>query len=543
MERRHLDTADAQPLLALLESGKPLGARHVNPLKKSFKLFRDARGTAGVLPSLPPALLRAVSCGLQRLPDKALGWRGERVDRALLVFDGTKRGALATTLNLLNLLLAAATVKRLEAHSADAALCCSQLTRSLLTAEAALCGATPQQTVELAEPPEEVKAAMQRVLAAPGVRAAPRPDGSRPPPAPLPPPASRAHSLSQELHAWHAALESSLAASSERDEAAMEGVARALIAAHAGSRLRLFGSRASGLQLPGADADFLLCLPARPGPEEEELGEEAVRATCVDALRLCQRSLRLSRGLVDQRSMLLLPRARIPLLKFATRQGMLCDVCCAPAQAGGDARAEALGPAAAQWTRERCDAMPRLRRLLLPLKALLRGAALSDASTGGLGGHATALLAIAYLRQLGESGEGMGEGELLLGCLAFFGAQFDFQAHCVAADGQIVPLRQSSGWAKAAPGGQAGPRVRIQDPLRPEFDVGAPVHNLQACLDLFLHTHSALLSERVPLRRLLPLEVEPAGAARGGPAQPREGRRAGGGAPPRRWDRRGGQGS
>lgn len=534
--RRHLSEASAQSSLRLLDQGQPLRGSALGVLKKSFKALRSAPESADLLQRLPVELLGAVAAGVAGLPREALGWRGTSVRRAV---DALRHAFLLrhpraqpTLLHACHLLLAASSSRALSQRSPELALAAAALVRALiaahgqpgpvaLEARAAEAAASLARAAMVAgdgegcdgdwalfdedgeESDGEGEHENEAVVRQPRLQPAP----ARPPV----PPAALA-SLAAELAAWHSALEGALLRDADAEEAALSAVRLALEEAFPEGLLLLFGSRATRLHLPGSDADILLRLPAPPPPGN-------ARGTAREALYHARRQLTRAR-LADPRTMLLLPSARVPLLRFAA-PSLRCDLCC---DAGGDdeAQASSSGPAAADWARTQAALQAALRPLVLELKAIVRTGGLGDPSAGGVGGHALTNMALAYLRLSG----GLQGPDALLGCLHFFGHTFDYSSTAISlrGEGALVPLRQAmaEGWpSKSKLHGGAAPllRLHIQDPLRAGVDVGAPSWNVGAVRTLFRRAFSELVhGGAVP--RLMALEA-PQQQQEARPAQPR----------------------
>jgi len=510
-------------MMALLRSGRPLRAKHAGAVKRAFRTLRDQPHGPRLFQTLPAPLLAAAAAWLGALPASALGWRGADVSRALERLRGAEAGAAGEPGALLvtagHLLLAAACVRSAAARTPDSAAVTAALAEALLAAEAALRLEGRAAPPPPPPPPAAIGAARRLLSGAPLSAGPERPalfapawwpdelEAAEEGPPLAPPAAPRLAQLRFALADWHAAADRRLLAARPAEARALAALRAQLQPAFPGARLLLFGSRAAGLQLPGADADLLLLL--RPAGD----GGEHRRERALGALRRARSLLEASRQ-VRPGSSVLLARARVPLLRFATAEARVaCDLCChAPgaAAAEGDEGAEAAGAAAAEWARQQARAQPQLRPLLLALKALVGGAGLGDASTGGLGGHALLCIALAYLRLEGARPGRCPAGHLLA-CLRWAGETVDWRAAALGVGPRLVPLPQA--WA-AAPQARRGEgerplRLHIQDPVRPAFDVGAPAYNAPAARALFRAAHRRLAEGEgeaaTLLRSLLPL--------------------------------------
>ena len=568
--RRHLPSLAADAALATLDSQQPLTGSHVTALKKAFKALH--RATARDSPSdpvslLPQPLLAGVSAGLAVLPARALAWRGNIARKAVEALrqayvapdaeEGDGDGAAAapgsqvTFLSACHALLAVSSARNLETHSPDLAAVSAALARALTE--------VVTKRLPVTEPSARVADAAAR-LATAAAEARTRVDEDQEAggePAALvvfaPPPVAAAvlASLSQQQHAWLLALDAALLQESDRELEAVHAVREALSRAIPGCALAVFGSRAAGVHLPGSDLDLLVQLPRPKTPD----GGLPARELAREALYSAKRALSRARLLVAD--VLLLPRARVPLLRFMTPQRIKCDLSC---DGGDPGTAAATGPACAEWALRAATEEPALRPLVLCLKSLVRSAGLSDPSLGGVGGHALMNMALAYLRVAARTSE-TSPGELLLGCLHFYGARFDYGATAISVrePHPFLPVRvavrqgwTAPPWKHNAPkpkfkfGASLGStvpaaRLHIRDPLQDGADVGAPTTRVAALRDLFQGAYQALAAPTGDLRAWLEPQAERHGG--GGVKRWRGdggGAGGGGGGPPRKR-RSGGQ--
>ena len=553
--RKHLPPLAADAALATLDSQQPLQGSHVTALKKAFKALHRATAkgsSADPVTLVPQPLLLGISAGLSVLPARALAWRGNIARKAVDALrqayvvpapeegeevDAAAHGSQVTFLSACHALLAVSSARNLETHNPDLAAVSAALARALVEVVTKRLPVTEPSTRVADAAARLATAAAEAVTRATdaqeaGVAAAEMVEA--------PPPVAPAvlTALSQQQHRWLLAVDAALLQESTRELEAVNAVKEALSRAIPGCTLAVFGSRAAGVHLPHSDVDLLVQLPPPKTPDAGLPARELAR----EALYAAKRAL--SRARLLAADVLLLPRARVPLLRFMTPQGMKCDLSCD----GGDPNtAAATGPACAQWALRVAGEEPALRPLVLCLKSLVRSAGLSDPSLGGVGGHALMNMALAYLRMAPRSSETQ-PAELLLGCLHFYGFRFDYGATAISVrEAQpFLALRAAvrQGWTApankhSAPRPRFGPslgslepapRLHIRDPLQDGADVGAPTTRVAALRDLFQGAHQALSREAGDLWAWL--EPQEQRAVQGHP----------GGGGKRRWEGGGGGG-
>jgi len=101
--------------------------------------------------------------------------------------------------------------------------------------------------------------------------------------------------------------------------------AKAVREAAPGATVHIFGSTATGCQLPGSDLDLVaIRAPSRrkKGVAPESAAELAPHSRAFEQLRKIQRRVRAS-GVADQRDPLVVIRAKVPLLRFSEKRSLL----------------------------------------------------------------------------------------------------------------------------------------------------------------------------------------------------------------------------
>ncbi|KAK9842314.1 hypothetical protein WJX81_006101 [Elliptochloris bilobata] len=265
-------------------------------------------------------------------------------------------------------------------------------------------------------------------------------------------------------------------------EAAFQRVASACRAAYL-PNVQTFGSRACGLELWSSDIDIAILGVLEPAAPSGGFTEGQKRDVCwyLEAL---------VRELHERRSVqktLLIRRARIPIIKVTTVEGVDVDV--SINGAGGMHAAALLG--------RHMAAFPALRPLALTLKAMLRvaqPAPLHEVATGGLGAYSLVNMLVAHLMLDAKEGGAPGDwGRLLLGFLERFGRRFDYDVQAVAVGrGGIVPKA-----AVPMASARDSTRLCVEDPLTGR-DISGGTTRILAVRDAFAAAASVL---RLALQR------------------------------------------
>lgn len=204
--------------------------------------------------------------------------------------------------------------------------------------------------------------------------------------------------------------------------------------------------------------------------------------------------------IVQPHDALLIPRARVPLLRLRTSAihgNMHVDVCAESSEAAGASHAPER---AAAWAARAAAENRTLRSTVLFLKALLGQHSLGDASLGGVSGHCLANLVVAHARAKPHL---QTHGDALLSFLRLYGFDFNFETTCVTAgaDAPFCSTEEAlrSGWPSSTRAGRC--RLRVRDPVRPTADVGAPTTRTDEVASLFRATFSTLMGQAAPFAR------------------------------------------
>lgn len=196
------------------------------------------------------------------------------------------------------------------------------------------------------------------------------------------------------------------------------------------SRVELFGSWASGLQLGSSDVDLLVC--GAPGSSEHQL-----------RLELRQLARHLEECATWLEDIQIIDTARVPVIKATALLPPSVGAVCGHRRLQLDISLEGTGHSGVASTSlirdVFCAHLPGLQPLVLVLKELLSSRHLNSAATGGLSSYALVLMAASLLQQhvgLTSNTPLPGVGHLLVRFLEYFSALPDTHdaLHAVVVD-------------------------------------------------------------------------------------------------------------
>ena len=151
-----------------------------------------------------------------------------------------------------------------------------------------------------------------------------------------------------------------------------------------GKKIESFGSFETGLYLPTSDIDLVVVPATGPLKNDEENDDDHVKPP----LRKLARAL-IKAGIADSRSVQVISRARVPIIKFTDRlTGHPVDI----------SFNIASGLDGARFLKEQLKLFPALRPLLLFLKLFLDLRGLNEVFRGGLGSFSAACLLISFFQ-------------------------------------------------------------------------------------------------------------------------------------------------
>lgn len=149
--------------------------------------------------------------------------------------------------------------------------------------------------------------------------------------------------------------------------------------------IALFGSRANGLALPGADVDAAVLNAGVTSSRGGGGYSSKQKAEAVTTLNRLARRLRADRV---AKSLQLISKARVPVIKAVFQSGVAVDV-----SVGSANGVEAVGA-----VRKLVDDEPLLAPLVLVLKAFLRERGMNEAFNGGISSYVLTLMVACHLR-------------------------------------------------------------------------------------------------------------------------------------------------
>ena len=186
------------------------------------------------------------------------------------------------------------------------------------------------------------------------------------------------------------------------------------------AQVKVYGSHVTGLCLPSSDMDFVVCLPAvhKNAPAVAPGALEGRNAINESSQRLLARKLK-GESWIDPRSMKLIERTMVPVIKVATKDTRARTV---QLDISFDS-ADHHGLEAVVMVTQIMDELPMVRPLVLVLKQFLFDRALLTAYTGGLSSYCLFLMVARYLQE--QPSSWADPGSLLMGFLDFYGNCFD----------------------------------------------------------------------------------------------------------------------
>ena len=265
-----------------------------------------------------------------------------------------------------------------------------------------------------------------------------------------------------------------------------------------GKKIECFGSFETGLYLPTSDID-LVVIPVNGNLSDKLDSDESFLRP---PLRKLARAL-IKAGIADSRSVQVISRARVPIIKFIDRlTGHAVDI----------SFNIASGLDGARFLKEQLLIFPALRPLLLFLKLFLDLRGLNEVFRGGLGSFSAACLLISFFQmhpliQLGYLKAEDNLGILLLEFLELYGKLLHYEkvGISVGLDGKSSEIRGHEDLSKVdVPFGYYDKMDRgfyndtrpgllsIQDPQSPTNDLARPSFSISAVRQAFEHAFNLL---------------------------------------------------
>ncbi|KAM0790556.1 hypothetical protein ACM66B_004425 [Microbotryomycetes sp. NB124-2] len=283
----------------------------------------------------------------------------------------------------------------------------------------------------------------------------------------------------------------------------IELIRRAIQSQYSDADVQCFGSVGTGLYLPGGDIDLVVLCPSFPAPPLKPSSSLLHRLA----------ALLLSSGLADPKSIVVIAKARVPIVKFVTRHGgfaidlsvnqangveaavrvrkMLEQFAFRPAgyvEPGTDVSKPSRPEPKSKQEVVETDRPETIvtadlgvaRSLVMLVKMFLNQRGMNEVFTGGLGSYSIICLVISFLQlhpkiQTGEINPHNNVGLLFAEFLEYYGKHFYY-------DVTGITLRDRGGYFNKHDKGWYRPNqpylLSIEDPNDPSNDVSGGSHNI-----------------------------------------------------------------
>eukprot|EP00898_Chlorokybus_atmophyticus_P008713 jgi/Chlat1/8843/Chrsp91S09258 len=257
------------------------------------------------------------------------------------------------------------------------------------------------------------------------------------------------------------------------------------------AQVSLFGSCATGLDVPGSDIDIAILhedepststssAPSNPrsafrdGGEGSSRGRKAAAPAVKRQLNLLTAALK-KRGLL--REVEKIAHAKVPLLKCVQKNGVICDI----------AFNANNGPLAVPFVREQLRRYMFLRPLLVVLKLFLDERGLNRVFTGGVGSYCLLNMVISHL-QMVAAAKISDLGYLLMGFLERYGRRFDYNSATISIRAACYFSKAKLGWLD----NNRPDLLSVEDPQAPDVDIGKGSFKINVVRDAFDQAYMAL---------------------------------------------------
>ncbi|GAA6061089.1 hypothetical protein JCM10212_006290 [Sporobolomyces blumeae] len=297
----------------------------------------------------------------------------------------------------------------------------------------------------------------------------------------------------------------------------IEIIRRTIKSQYADADVQCFGSVGTGLYLPGGDIDLVVLCPSMPSPPLKPSSSLLHRLA----------SLLLTSSIAQPSSLVVIAKARVPIVKFTTRyggfavdlsvnqkngvdaavrvRGMLEDFAFreegyvepgggisikgkANASSSSSGKGKGKRPADEDEDDDASDSLEDLvavdhgvaRSLVLLVKAFLSQRAMNEVFTGGLGSYSIICLVISFLQlhpkiQSAQIQPSRNIGLLFLEFLEYYGKHFNFDEAGITLKGRGGYFnKHDKGWFR----NNQPYLLSIEDPNDPQNDVSGGSHNI-----------------------------------------------------------------
>ncbi|KWU46045.1 Nucleotidyltransferase, partial [Rhodotorula sp. JG-1b] len=234
----------------------------------------------------------------------------------------------------------------------------------------------------------------------------------------------------------------------------IELIRRTVRSKYPDSDVECFGSVGTGLYLPGGDIDLVVLSPSMPSPPLKPSSSLLHRLA----------SLLLTSSIAAPQSLVVIAKARVPIVKFTTRYGGF-SVDLSVNQKNG------------------IDAAVRVRSILeeslvLLVKAFLSQRGMNEVFTGGLGSYSIICMVVSFLQlhpriQTAQINPNRNIGLLFVEFLELYGKHFNYDQAGITLKGRGGYFnKHDKGWYRP----QQPYLLSIEDPNDPQNDVSGGSH-------------------------------------------------------------------
>ncbi|KPV73689.1 uncharacterized protein RHOBADRAFT_38299, partial [Rhodotorula graminis WP1] len=284
----------------------------------------------------------------------------------------------------------------------------------------------------------------------------------------------RAHSAIDQLNREAHAFVDYVSPSPQEHELRLwtiELIRRTIHHSYPDASIECFGSVGTSLYLPGGDIDLVLLSPSLPFPPLKPSASLLHRLA----------SLLLTSGIAQPNSLVVIAKARVPIVKFVTRHGAF-PVDLSVNQRGGVDAAVKVRSMLEEYAYREEGYHPVdhgvARSLVLLVKAFLGQRGMNEVFTGGLGSYSIICLVISFLQlhpkiQTATINPNRNLGLLFVEFLELYGKHFNY-------DQAGITLRGRGGYFNKHDKGWYRPGqpylLSIEDPNDPKNDVSGGSH-------------------------------------------------------------------
>jgi len=233
------------------------------------------------------------------------------------------------------------------------------------------------------------------------------------------------------------------------------------------AKVMVFGSTATGLNLPNSDIDLLVYNP--------QVREHTMISKITDALVRADAC----------RSIDPIKHAKVPIIKLQDKKhGVNVDI----------SFNRTNGVYCVKLVKELLQKYPEMRPLLIVLKCFLKSRQLNEPYHGGVGSFLLTMMLCAFLQRQYKLGETdyMDLGKHLVDFFEFYGAKFNYEDVGISIREEGFFFRKEDrGWQQYDDKGRG--RLCLENPQDPEVDIGGSAYNIKRVQRAFQHAYDTLV--------------------------------------------------